>query len=138
MGVMKTEIPPEITAFKEKFFFGLTVRQLVCVVCIAALAVPTAIFGSKVLPKDLVEYLVVFEVIPFFLIGWFTYNDMPIEIIGKKVIKFYFCKQKRKFEYRPPIMDLQDEVKKLDLKIEEQLYREEKKNMRKRKRKKNE
>ena len=30
MGVMKRKIPAEITSFKEKFFFGLTVRQLIC------------------------------------------------------------------------------------------------------------
>ena len=44
MGVMKRKIPAEITSFKEKFFFGLTVRQLICGAGILALAIPTGIF----------------------------------------------------------------------------------------------
>lgn len=62
MGVMKKNIPAEITSFKEKFFFGLTVRQLICGAGILALAVPTGIFGSKFLSQDTVGWLILIEV----------------------------------------------------------------------------
>ena len=99
MSIMKRTIPAEITAFKEKMFFGMTVRQLACAAGILATAIPTGIFGSKVLPQDVVGYLIMIEVIPLAAIGWLQYNDMPIEIIGKKAISYYINPQKRKFKY---------------------------------------
>lgn len=99
MGVMKRNIPDEITAFKEKFFFGLTVRQLICGAGIMISAIPTGIFGSKVMPEDVVGYLIMFEVVPLAAVGWFSYNDMPVEQIFKKIFMFYFGTQKRKWKF---------------------------------------
>lgn len=102
MGVMRRSVPAEIKAFKEKFFFGMTVRQLICLAGILALAVPTGIFGSKIMSQDTVGWLIILEVAPLAAIGWASYNDMPIEIIGKKALAYYFGIQKRKLKYTPP------------------------------------
>lgn len=100
MGVMKRKIPAEITSFKEKFFFGLTVRQLICGAGILALAIPTGIFGSKFFTQDTVGWIILIEVVPLAAIGWFNYNDMPIEVIGKKAIRYYVESQKRKLKFK--------------------------------------
>lgn len=115
MGVMKKNIPAEITSFKEKFFFGLTVRQLICGAGILALAVPTGIFGSKFLSQDTVGWLILIEVSPLAAIGWFNYNDMPIEVIGKKALKYYFEPQKRKYKYKPLEVELHEKLIEYDL-----------------------
>lgn len=70
MGVMKRKIPAEITSYKEKFFFGLTVRQLICGAGILALAIPTGIFGSKFFTQDTVGWIILIEVVPLAAIGF--------------------------------------------------------------------
>lgn len=111
MGVMKAEIPPEITEYKEKMFFGLTVRQLVCTAIGLALAIPTGMFGSKVLPSDVVQYAVVFEIIPCAAIGWLKINDMPFEKYFIKAMTYYISNQKRKFKYTSELYDIQNQIR---------------------------
>lgn len=115
MGVMRRSVPAEIKSFKEKFFFGLTVRQLVCGAGILALAIPTGIFGGKIMSQDTVGWLIILEVAPLAAIGWASYNDMPIEKIGKKALAYYFGIQKRKLKYTPPAANIHKELIKLDL-----------------------
>lgn len=111
MGVMKAEIPPEVTEYKEKMFFGLTVRQLICAGIGLGLAIPTGMFGSKFLPSDVVQYAVVLEIIPCAAIGWLRINDMTFEKYAKKVIQFQLFSQKRKFKYLPELVDTQNQIK---------------------------
>lgn len=115
MGVMRRSVPAEIKAFKEKFFFGLTVRQLICGAGILALAIPTGIWGNKIMSQDTVGYLIILEVAPLAAIGWASYNDMPIEVIGKKALAYYLGNQKRKLKYTPPEATVHKELIKLDL-----------------------
>ena len=115
MGVMRRSVPAEIKAFKEKFFFGLTVRQLFCGAGILALAVPTGIFGGRIMSQDTVGWLIILEVAPLAAIGWASYNDMPIEKIGKKALAYYFGIQKRKLKYTPPEASIHKELVKLNL-----------------------
>ena len=115
MGVMRRSVPAEIKAFKEKFFFGLTVRQLVCGAGILALAIPTGIWGNKIMSQDTVGYLIILEVAPLAAIGWASYNDMPIEVIGKKALAYYFGVQKRKLKYTPPEAEIHKELIRLNL-----------------------
>jgi len=116
MGMLGSDMPPEITEFKERFFFGLTVRQLICVIGGLGLGIPTSIWGGRFVSKDMVQWLVLLEAMPFAVIGFFTYNDMPIEVIGKKFFKYYFGKQRRKCEYLPPQTEIQDEIREIDFK----------------------
>ncbi len=114
MGVMRRNIPAEIKAFKEKFFFGLTVRQLVCGVGILALAIPTGIFGNRIMSQDMVGWLIILEVAPLAAIGWASYNDMPIEKIGKKALMYYLGVQKRKIKYTSPEAKIHKELVQID------------------------
>ncbi len=103
MGVMRRSVPAEIKAFKEKFFFGLTVRQLICGAGILALAIPTGIWGNKIMSQDTVGWLIILEVAP------------PIEKIGKKALAYYLGVQKRKLKYTPPEATVHKELIKLEL-----------------------
>ena len=95
MGVMRRKFPHEIKAYKSVMFYGLTARQVICIVCALALAIPTALIASKLgVSNDTIGYIVVFEVIPFGAAGWIEYNDMAIEKIANQIIKFY-CGSRR-------------------------------------------
>ena len=120
MGKLRAEVPPEITEFKEKFFFGLTVRQLICAAGALLLAVPTGIYGSKFLPKDVVEWAVFIEAVPFAAIGFFRYNDMPCEKFIKKFGFYFLCSQKRKFKYveEPLVVKLGKEIKDFQFQVD--------------------
>lgn len=113
MGIMKAEIPPEITEYKEKMFFGMTVRQLICLGIGLGLAIPTGMFGSKVLPEDIIGFAIMLEVIPCACIGWLQINEMPFEKYAKKVIAYYGGNQKRKFKYIPEICNTSSQLREI-------------------------
>ena len=102
MGVMKRKIPYEIKSYKSTMFFGLTTRQLICLILMLALAVPTGIFGNKIMSSDTVGYIIMIEVIPFAAVGWLSYNDMPLEQIALRIFRFYVGTQKRKWIFNSP------------------------------------
>lgn len=125
MGVMSRSVPEEVRSYKEKMFFGLTVRQLVCAAAMLALAVPTGLWGRNFLSQDMVGWLILIEVVPFAAIGWLNYNDMPIEVIGKKAIAYYFGIQKRKFTYVSDNAEIHIRLQKIALAEETVLRRNE-------------
>jgi hypothetical protein len=135
MGMMKVSVPPEATAYKEQFFLGMTVRQLVFTVCGLAVAVPTGIFGRKFLPEDFVMWAVTIEAIPFIAFGFLKYNGMPIEKIAGKIFDYYVRNQKNKFIYLPKVFLLQQEFTDVMLKSERLIEEFERKNAKRQTRK---
>ena len=77
--MIEIKIPKEITEYKEKFLFGLTIRQCVCVVAALAVCVPLYIFGKDFLGDDVVGWLVILIAVPIFAFGFFRYGGMPFE-----------------------------------------------------------
>ncbi len=47
LKMIKADIPQDIREYKEQFFFGLNLRQLVCAVIMILLAVGTFLIGHK-------------------------------------------------------------------------------------------
>ena len=77
--MIEIKIPKEITEYKEKFLFGLTIRQCVCAVAALAVCVPLYIFGKDFLGDDVVGWLVILIAVPIFAFGFFRYDGMPFE-----------------------------------------------------------
>lgn len=69
--MIEIKIPKEITDYKEKFLFGLTVRQLVSAVVALAICVPLFIFGKDYLGEDLVGWIIILVAVPVFAFGFF-------------------------------------------------------------------
>ena len=78
--MIEIKVPKEITEYKEKFLFGLTIRQCVSAVVALAICVPLYIFGKDYLGDDLVGWLVILIAVPIFGFGFFKYDGMPFEI----------------------------------------------------------
>ncbi len=78
----------EITAYQEKFFLGLSLRQLACFAAAAALAVLTCFVCVQGLHWDMqvVSYLVMAEVLPFMGLGFIRRDGYPFE----KLVKIYW------------------------------------------------
>lgn len=115
MGVMRRKFPNEIKAYKSVMFFGLTARQVICVICALALAIPSALIANKLgADSDTIGYIVIFEVLPFGAAGWIEYNDMAIEKFAKQIIKFYCGSRRRKWQFINPETKIHDAVMQIE------------------------
>ena len=79
----------EITEYREKFFLGLSLRQLACFGAAAVLAIATCFVCLQWLRLDIqvVSYIVMVEVLPFLALGFIRRDDYPFE----KLITIYWA-----------------------------------------------
>ena len=79
----------EITAYQEKFFLGLSLRQLACFAAASLLAVATCFVTLHWLHMDIqvVSYIVMVEVLPFLGLGFIRRDGYPFE----KLVKIYWA-----------------------------------------------
>ena len=117
--MIKADVPQDVTEYKEQFFFGMTVRQFVCIIAMLIFAVVTFLLGRDYLSTDILMYLIVAEVAPLAEVGFLKYNGMSFEKIAAKVAEFYAGKQHRKIRYLPPETEIHDMVRELLLSVEE-------------------
>lgn len=109
--MIEIKIPKEITDYKEKFLFGLTVRQFVCVVAALAVCVPLFIFGKDALGEDLVGWLVILIAVPIFAFGFFKYDGMPFEkFLGLLYRQKWAEPQRRVYEELPVFWECREEI----------------------------
>lgn len=79
----------EITAYQEKFFLGLSLRQLACFAAASLLAVATCFVTLHWLHMDIqvVSYIIMVEVLPFLGLGFIRRDGYPFE----KLVKIYWA-----------------------------------------------
>lgn len=87
--MLSTKTNLEITEYHEKFFLGLSLRQLACFGVAAILAIATCFVCLQWLQLDiqLVSYIVMVEVLPFLGLGFISHNGYPFE----KLVKIYWA-----------------------------------------------
>lgn len=109
--LIEIKIPKEITDYKEKFLFGLTVRQLVSAVVALAICVPLFIFGKDYLGEDLMGWIIILVAIPVFAFGFFRYDGMPFEKFLALIYRQKWVEpQKRKYEELPVFWNCREEI----------------------------
>ena len=109
--MIEIKILKEITEYKEKFLFGLTVRQLVSAVVALAVCVPLFIFGKDYLGEDLVGWIIILVAIPVFAFGFFRYDGMPFEKFLALIYRQKWVEpQKRKYEELPVFWNCREEI----------------------------
>ena len=129
--MIKADIPQDIREYKEQFFFGLNLRQLICAVLIILVAVGTFLVGRTFIRQDILMYVLVLEVAPIAAVGFLKYNGMGIEKIAVKVLDFYFSDQRRKLKFQPKESEIHSEIKELAYSIDEKERKSELKRRRK-------
>lgn len=96
--MIEIRIPKEIRTYKEKLFFGLNLRQLICTLIAIIINVPLYWFGKDYVGSDAASWIVIFIAMPLFMIGYFNYNGMTFEQFIKSVIQQELIyPQKRKY-----------------------------------------
>lgn len=87
--MLSTKTNLEITEYHEKFFLGLSLRQLACFGVAAVLAIATCFVCLQWLQLDiqLVSYVVMAVVLPFLGLGFISHNGYPFE----KLVKIYWA-----------------------------------------------
>lgn len=130
--MIKADIPQDIREYKEQFFFGLNLRQLVCAVIMILLAVGTFLIGHKFIRTDILMYILVIEVAPIAAVGFLKYNGMGFEKIAAKVIEFFFSDQRRKLIYQPEEAQQNKEVREIIYSLDEKVRKAELKERKKR------
>lgn len=88
--MISVEIPKEIRDFKEKLFFGLTLRQCVSTAIALIICVPLYIYGRKILGDDIASYLVILIALPCAGAGFYKKNGMVFEKYVLTIIKHGF------------------------------------------------
>ncbi len=109
--MIEIKIPKEITDYKEKFLFGLTVRQFVSAVAALAICVPLFIFGKDLIGEDIIGWLIILIAVPIFAFGFFKYDGMPFEKFLAMLYRQKWVEpQKRTFEELPVFWDFREEI----------------------------
>lgn len=107
--MIEIRIPKEIKNYREKLFFGLTLRQCICAGVALLICVPLYIFGNRFLPQEMVSWLVIFIAAPLMMAGFFRYNDMMFEQFALEFFYQNFTPQRRVYSYEPIYMELRNE-----------------------------
>lgn len=109
--MIEIKIPKEITEYKEKFLFGLTVRQFVSAVAALAICIPLFIFGKDFLGDDVTGWLIILIAIPIFAFGFFKYDGMTFEkFLGMIYRQKWIEPQRRTYEELPVFWDCREEI----------------------------
>ena len=87
--MIATKTNLEITEYREKFFLGLSLRQLACFAAAAVLAIATCFVCLHWLRMDMqvVSYIILVEVLPFLGLGFIHRGGYPFE----KLVKIYWA-----------------------------------------------
>lgn len=106
--MIEIRIPKEIKNYREKLFFGLTLRQCLCAGAALLICVPLYIFGNRILPQEAVSWVVILVAVPLMLVGFFRYNDMMFEQFAVEFMFHNFAPQKRIYSYEPLFMEFRN------------------------------
>lgn len=105
------KIPREIKSYKEKIYFGLDLRQLICVIIAIAINVPLYWYGRKVLGDDITSWVIIFVSLPLMSIGFVNYNGMQFEEIIVAVLNNNYLKTtKRKYKTKNLYRELENYI----------------------------
>ena len=131
--MIEIRIPKEIKNYREKLFFGLTLRQSICTAIALLICVPIYIFGNRFLPQEAISWVVILIAVPLMFTGFFRYNDMAFEQFVYEVIRFHTSPQQRIYSYESPYMELRNGYINEELTAEIEMMKSQKKRFFKRK-----
>ncbi|WP_084758037.1 PrgI family protein [Defluviitalea phaphyphila] len=94
---IEVRIPKEITEYKEKILFGLSIRQLACFSLAIVTGVGTYYFANKSLGSDIASYIVILEVIPIFATGFVKKNNFTFEKYASIILKHSLRNNRRTY-----------------------------------------
>ena len=94
--IIQADVPKDLSKIKTKLFFNLTKRQLICFGCGALTGIPLYFLTRNVLPKSLALMLMIFIMMPFFLLAMYEKNGQPLETVVRHVMDTKFRRMKKR------------------------------------------
>ena len=117
--MLSMKIPAEIQEYKSKLIFGLSARQFFSIAGAILVGVPIGIFGRGRISADVLPWIVIVAVMPFFAFGFFTVHGMRFEELVRALCNMWFNPQERVYEDADGIFQqIQEEL------IEEEIVRQ--------------
>ena len=89
-------VPKDLTNVKTKFLFNLTKRQLVCFGSGALIGVPLFFMLKTPLGTSTAALIMVFVMLPFFLLAMYERNGQPLEKVAKNMANVLFIRAKQR------------------------------------------
>ena len=89
-------VPKDLTSVKTKFLFNLTKRQLVCFGSGALVGVPLFFLLKEPIGTSTAALIMVFVMLPFFLLAMFERNGQPLEKVAKNMANVLFLRPKQR------------------------------------------
>lgn len=109
--MIEIKVPKEITEYKSKFMFGLTVRQFISLAAALGICVPLYIFGKDFMPEDLVSWLIMLIGAPVLAFGFFRFHGMTFEQFLLLIFRQKFVEpQRRKYIELPVFWYCREEI----------------------------
>ena len=76
---LEVRVPKEITEYKEKIIFGLSIRQLFSFIFAILIGFTAYYISFKLFGKDVASYVVILITMPVFAFGFFKKDGFPFE-----------------------------------------------------------
>lgn len=76
---LEVRVPKEITEYKEKIIFGLSIRQLFSFIFAMLIGFLSYYLSFKLFGKDVASYVVILITMPIFAFGFFRKDGFPFE-----------------------------------------------------------
>lgn len=95
---VEVRIPKEITEYKEKILFGLSIRQLICTILSIIISIPSYILLRGKLGTDITGYIVMLEVVPLLALGFLNPKGLKFEKIFMMFLRHKLGKSKRNYK----------------------------------------
>ena len=96
--MLSMKITAEIQEYKSKLIFGLSARQFFSIAGAILVGVPIGIFGRGRISADVLPWIVIVAVMPFFAFGFFTFHGMRFEELVRALCNMWFNPQDRVYE----------------------------------------
>lgn len=117
--MIEVKVPKEIREYKEKFWAGLTVRQLISCAIALIIIVPLYFFDNKVMNEELVGWFCMFLGVFIGAFGFYNHNGMNFENFVVAILKAFFTPNKSIYSRKTlvdkmlerEILELQEEIK---------------------------
>lgn len=87
--MLETKVHKEITEYDGKIMFGMTGRQIICVLIAIAIDIPLFFLLYKKIGIETTGYICFFVAIPVLAVGFLKYKGTPIPELVKLLINYY-------------------------------------------------
>lgn len=111
---VEVSIPKEITEYKEKILFGLSIRQLIFFSIALVVGVGVYFLSLFHLGKDLASYLTIIVVMPIFAVGFLQKDGYTFDKYIKIMLQHKFKRSKRYYKTELLLDDIKNKDEEID------------------------